>query len=103
MLTPPHDFESVKAALEAAGFKPDHAEVTMRPENSVPLSGEDAERMQKLLDARVPDEPVAEAAAAPAPVSAPVTAAPVAPAADVMPALTAIRRMLAEALGADRP
>ena len=44
------DFEAVKAALEAAGFKPDLAEVTMRAENSVALSGEDGQRMQKLLD-----------------------------------------------------
>ena len=44
------DFEAVKAALEAAGFKPDLAEVTMRPENSVELAGDDATRMQKLLD-----------------------------------------------------
>ena len=44
------DFEAVKAALEAAGFKPELAEVTMRPENSVELSGDDAARMQKLLD-----------------------------------------------------
>ena len=43
-------FESVKAALEAAGFKPDMAEVTMRAENTVALGGEDAQRMQKLLD-----------------------------------------------------
>jgi YebC/PmpR family DNA-binding regulatory protein len=50
VLTPPHDFEAVKAALEKAGLKPDHAEVTMRPENTVALSGEDAERMHKLLD-----------------------------------------------------
>jgi len=40
----------VKAALEAAGLKPEIAEVTMRAENTVPLSGEDAQRMQKLLD-----------------------------------------------------
>ena len=44
------DFEAVKAALEAAGFKPDLAEVTMRAENSVELAGDDAARMQKLLD-----------------------------------------------------
>jgi len=44
------DFESVKAALEAAGLKPELAEVTMRPESTVELSGEDAARMQKLLD-----------------------------------------------------
>ena len=50
VLTPPPEFESVKAALEAAGLKADLAEVTMRAENSVTLEGEDAERMQKLLD-----------------------------------------------------
>jgi YebC/PmpR family DNA-binding regulatory protein len=50
VLCGPHDFEAVKAALEAAGLKPEIAEVTMRAENTVPLTGEDAERMQKLLD-----------------------------------------------------
>jgi transcriptional/translational regulatory protein YebC/TACO1 len=40
----------VKQALEAAGFTPEVAEVTMRPENTIELAGEDAERMQKLLD-----------------------------------------------------
>ncbi len=44
-------FEAVKAALEASGLNPAVAEVTMRPENTVQLSGEDAQRMQKLLDA----------------------------------------------------
>jgi transcriptional/translational regulatory protein YebC/TACO1 len=44
------DFEAVKAALEGAGLSPDVAEVTMRAENTIPLTGEDAERMQKLLD-----------------------------------------------------
>jgi transcriptional/translational regulatory protein YebC/TACO1 len=50
VLTAPADFEAVKAALEAAGLKPEIAEVTMRAENPVELSGEDAQRMQKLLD-----------------------------------------------------
>jgi YebC/PmpR family DNA-binding regulatory protein len=50
VLAAPADFEAVKAALEGAGLKPALAEVTMRAENSVPLEGEDAERMQKLLD-----------------------------------------------------
>jgi len=50
VLSGPHDFEAVKNALEAAGLKPDVAEVTMRAENTVALSGEDAQRMQKLLD-----------------------------------------------------
>ncbi len=44
------DFETVKGALEAAGLQPEIAEVTMRADNSIPLAGEDAERMQKLLD-----------------------------------------------------
>ena len=50
VLTAPLDFEAVKNALEAAGFKPDLAEVTMRAENPIALSGDDAARMQKLLD-----------------------------------------------------
>ena len=50
VLTSPHDFEAVKNALEAAGFKPEIAEVTMRAENSIALSGDDAAKMQKLLD-----------------------------------------------------
>ena len=51
VITAPHDFESIKAALEAAGLKPEVAEVTMRAENTVEITGEDAIRMQKLLDA----------------------------------------------------
>ena len=50
VLTAPGDFEAVRNALEAAGLKPEVAEVTMRPENTIALSGDDAERMQKLLD-----------------------------------------------------
>ncbi|MCI4440210.1 YebC/PmpR family DNA-binding regulatory protein [Tibeticola sediminis] len=50
VITAPGDFEAVKNALEAAGLKPEVAEVTMRPENTVALAGEDAARMQKLLD-----------------------------------------------------
>jgi YebC/PmpR family DNA-binding regulatory protein len=50
VLAAPADFEAVKAALEGAGLKPEIAEVTMRAENTVELTGEDAERMQKLLD-----------------------------------------------------
>jgi len=46
----PASFESVQAALVKAGLKPELAEVTMRPENTVALSGEDGQRMQKLLD-----------------------------------------------------
>ena len=50
VLTPPTEFEAVKNALEAAGLKPEIAEVTMRAENSIDLTGDDAQRMQKLLD-----------------------------------------------------
>ncbi len=50
VLTAYADFETVKNALEAAGWVAEMAEVTMRPENSVTLTGEDAAKMQKLLD-----------------------------------------------------
>jgi YebC/PmpR family DNA-binding regulatory protein len=50
VLTSPLDFETVKNALEAAGLVPDMAEVTMRAENPIALAGDDAARMQKLLD-----------------------------------------------------
>jgi YebC/PmpR family DNA-binding regulatory protein len=50
VLTPPTAFSAVKDALEAAGFTAEVAEVTMRPEATIPLEGEDAQRMQKLLD-----------------------------------------------------
>ena len=50
VLTVYADFEAVKNALEAAGLKPEMAEVTMRAENPIELTGDDAVRMQKLLD-----------------------------------------------------
>lgn len=51
VITPPAQFEAVRDALQAAGLKPEVAEVTMRPENTIDLEGEDAARMQKLVDA----------------------------------------------------
>ncbi|GEQ76588.1 putative transcriptional regulatory protein [Comamonas testosteroni] len=50
VLTAPGDFEAVRDALQVAGFTADMAEVTMRPENTIALEGDDAARMQKLLD-----------------------------------------------------
>jgi YebC/PmpR family DNA-binding regulatory protein len=50
VLTSTADFEAVKNALETAGLMADMAEVTMRAENSIELSGDDAAKMQKLLD-----------------------------------------------------
>ena len=50
VITSPADFEAVKNALEAAGLVAEVAEVTMRPENTIALEGDEAARMQKLLD-----------------------------------------------------
>lgn len=50
VITPPHDFMQVKDALEAAGFKSEFGEVTMKALAESELSGEDAEKMQRLLD-----------------------------------------------------
>ncbi len=51
VITSAADFEGVKHTLEAAGLKPEHAEVTMRAESVIELKGEDAQKMQKILDA----------------------------------------------------
>jgi len=51
VITDPHDFVEVKQRLETAGFRSEMAEVTMKPVNEVVFTGEDALRMQKLLDA----------------------------------------------------
>jgi YebC/PmpR family DNA-binding regulatory protein len=50
VLTAPGDFEAVGKALEAAGLKAELSEVTMRAENHISLAGDEAARMQKLLD-----------------------------------------------------
>ncbi len=50
VLTPPTEFEAVKNALDKGGLKPEVAEVTMRAETPIELAGDDAQRMQKLLD-----------------------------------------------------
>ncbi len=51
VITSPHDFVAVKQRLEGAGFKPEMGEVTMKAETDVELRGDDAAKMQKLLDA----------------------------------------------------
>ena len=51
VITGPHDFIGVKDALAKAGLKPEFAEVTMKPVTDVEMHGEDAQRMQKLIDA----------------------------------------------------
>jgi YebC/PmpR family DNA-binding regulatory protein len=50
VITAPGSLEAVRDALAQAGLAPELAEVTMRPENTVALAGDDAARMQKLLD-----------------------------------------------------
>ena len=51
VVTGPYDFVNVKEALTKAGFKSDAGEVTMKAQNEVVLTGEDAIKMQRLLDA----------------------------------------------------
>ena len=51
VIAAPQDFEAVKAGLEKAGLNPGIAEVTMKPSTEVSLSGEDAAKMRRLLDA----------------------------------------------------
>ncbi|MBI5861444.1 MAG: YebC/PmpR family DNA-binding transcriptional regulator [Rhodocyclales bacterium] len=51
VITSPNDFSTVKETLEKAGFKPEFGDVTMKPETEVDFVGDDAARMQKLLDA----------------------------------------------------
>jgi YebC/PmpR family DNA-binding regulatory protein len=50
VLTSPGDFENVKDALAKVGLTPELAEITMRADNTIELAGDDASRMQKLLD-----------------------------------------------------
>ena len=51
VVTGPYDFIAVKEALRKAGLKAEYAEVIMKPFTEVDLTGEDGERMQKLIDA----------------------------------------------------
>ena len=51
VITGPWEFTAVKEALEKAGFTAEFGEVTMKPENVIELAGDEAVRMQKLLDA----------------------------------------------------
>lgn len=51
VITSPNDYHHVKEALEAAGFEVADGEVTMRAQNEIELSGQDAEKMQRLVDA----------------------------------------------------
>ena len=56
--TPPNAYEEVKKKLEEAGFKSTYAEVTMVPQNTVRLSGKEAEQMLRLMEALEDSEDV---------------------------------------------
>ena len=51
VITEPGSFSGVKQALETASLKAEYAEITYKPTTENILAGEDAGRMQKLLDA----------------------------------------------------
>jgi YebC/PmpR family DNA-binding regulatory protein len=51
VITAPYEFVGVRTVLEKAGFKAELAEVTMKPANESTLTGDEAVKMQKLLDA----------------------------------------------------
>jgi YebC/PmpR family DNA-binding regulatory protein len=51
VISAPNDFSNVKDALEKAGFKPEVAEIIMKPSTETVFTGDDAVKMQKLLDA----------------------------------------------------
>jgi YebC/PmpR family DNA-binding regulatory protein len=51
VVTGPFDFLSVKSALEAKKYQAEFAEVLMKPQNTIELEGDEAKKMQKLLDA----------------------------------------------------
>ena len=51
VITAPNDWATIQTALENAGFKSEDGDVTMRAQNETELTGADAEKMQKLIDA----------------------------------------------------
>jgi len=51
VVTAPYEFINVKSALEKAGFKPAFAEVTFKPVNETVMKGDEAVKMQRLIDA----------------------------------------------------
>lgn len=51
VITPPDAFEDVKEALRGAEIPFDGAEVTMLPQTTISLTGNDAEKMLKLMNA----------------------------------------------------
>lgn len=51
VITSPGDFTAIKDTLEKANLKPVFAEVTMKADNEIEFTGDDAKKMQRILDA----------------------------------------------------
>jgi YebC/PmpR family DNA-binding regulatory protein len=51
VLTTPENLPAVTEAMSRAGLKSEHTEITQRPTSDVPLTGEEADKMIKLLGA----------------------------------------------------
>ena len=51
VITGPWEFTNIRETLDAAGFKAEFGEVTMKPQNETELTSDETERMRKLLDA----------------------------------------------------
>src|SRR6476659_545486 len=49
VLTAPDAFAAVKAAMDVAGFRADIAEITLRADNDIAVSGDTAQQVAKLL------------------------------------------------------
>jgi YebC/PmpR family DNA-binding regulatory protein len=49
VLVAPDSFEAVKQAMEAAGLKPEHAEVGLRADNDIAVSGDTAQAVLKMI------------------------------------------------------
>ena len=51
IITAPEAFDAVEKALADNNIEADHASITMIPENTIKLTGEDAEKMERFIDA----------------------------------------------------
>ena len=54
----PEDFNAIESALAEKGIETASAEITQVPDTTVKLAGDDADKMQKLLDALDEDDDV---------------------------------------------
>ena len=51
IITTPEAFDDVEKALADAGIETEHASITMVPENTIKITGEDAAKMERFVDA----------------------------------------------------